>query len=388
MVVPVGATLFGRQARRFQMTATITRTDQRWAILDPAVDPEDDLEYLRAVVEWHFSEETGSPFWLSRAKTLGFDPLRDIRTFDDLRQFPNVADELRNVPVKDLIPRGYGPNPPAPQVFESGGATGAPKRTILMPDWIEAVVDRTLRGPQFTGRRPADILVAMPTGPHQCGCLYNHLAARENVVKFSVDVDPRWVRKLLSRGEKAQVAAYIEHVLDQIEDVLSSQDIGLLVITPRLLDACSRRPRLADLINSKVDLVFWSGTHMSVDERFELGLVDFPGMKMLSSYSGAMILEGATERPGLTPDEEIIYDTRSPVVTFRVIDPATGDVVDHGERGRVVMTHLSKGMFLPNNLERDTAVRVAGPGGHFGDSVSAPQPVEVFAGETVIEGIY
>lgn len=370
------------------MTATITRTDQRWDVLDPAVDPEDDDEYLRAAVEWHFGEETGSPFWLSRAKTLGFDPLRDIRTFEDLRQFPNVVDELRHVPVKDLIPRGYGPNPPAPQVLETGGTTGAPKRIILMPDWIEAAVDRMLRGPQFAGRRRADILVATPTGPHQGGCFYDHLVARENIVKFSVDLDPRWVRKLLSRGETAQATAYIEHVLDQIEDVLSSQDIGLLVITPCLLDACSRRPRLADLINSKVDLVFWGGTHMSVDERFELGLVDFPGMKMLSSYSGALILEGATERPGLTPDEEVIYDPRSPVVTFRVVDPVTGDVVRHGERGRVVMTHLSKGMFLPNNLERDTAVRVARLDGHFGDSVSAPRPVEVLSGERVIEGIY
>jgi hypothetical protein len=366
---------------------TAVMTDQRWAILDPSVDPENDDEYLRAAVEWHFGEETGSPFWLRRAKTLGFDPLRDIRTFEDLRQFPNIVDELRHVPVEDLIPRGYGPNPPAPKVFETGGTTGAPKRIILMPDWIEATVDRMLKSPQFAGRRPANILVATPTGPHEIGSFYDYLVERQNIVKFSIDLDPRWVKKLISRGETKQVSAYIEHVLDQIEDVLRSQDIGLLVITPPLLDACSRRPRLADLINSKIDLLFWGGTHMSVDERFELGLVEFPGMKMLSRYSSAMILEGATERPGLTPDEEIIYDTRSPVVTFRVVDPATGEVVRYGERGQVVMTHLSKGMFLPNNLERDTAVRVAGPSGHVGDSVSAPQPVETFDGRPVIEGI-
>jgi hypothetical protein len=32
--------------------------------------------------------------------------------------------------------------------------------------------------------------------------------------------------------------------------------------------------------------------------------------------------------------------------------------VPYGARGQVVMNHISKAMFLPNNLERDTAIRV------------------------------
>jgi len=54
----------------------------------------------------------------------------------------------------------------------------------------------------------------------------------------------------------------------------------------------------------------------------------------------------------------------------------------------VVMNHVSKGMFIPNNLERDTAVRVLGPQGSVGDSVSEVAPVAVFGGERVIEGVY
>jgi hypothetical protein len=54
----------------------------------------------------------------------------------------------------------------------------------------------------------------------------------------------------------------------------------------------------------------------------------------------------------------------------------------------VVMNHISKTMFLPNNLERDTAIRVPGPQGQVGDSVSEVQPVETFDGEAVIEGVY
>jgi hypothetical protein len=75
-------------------------------------------------------------------------------------------------------------------------------------------------------------------------------------------------------------------------------------------------------------------------------------------------------------------------VAFRVVDPETGDTVPYGERGQVVMNHISKGMFIPNNLERDSAVRLAGPDGQIGDSVSEVKPVETFEGEAVIEGVY
>ena len=34
--------------------------------------------FLREAMEWHFSPATGSPFWLERARTLDFDPRRDV----------------------------------------------------------------------------------------------------------------------------------------------------------------------------------------------------------------------------------------------------------------------------------------------------------------------
>jgi hypothetical protein len=42
--------------------------------------------------------------------------------------------------------------------------------------------------------------------------------------------------------------------------------------------------------------------------------------------------------------------------------------------------------FVPNNLERDTVIRVAGPEGQVGDSVSEVKPVETLGGEAVNEG--
>src|SRR4051812_44202656 len=88
--------------------------DRRVAEFDLAADfslldvpretpPADADAYLRAAVAWHFGTGTGSPFWLDAAKDLDFNPLIDVRTFTDLRLFPNLTDQLRSVPVEDLI---------------------------------------------------------------------------------------------------------------------------------------------------------------------------------------------------------------------------------------------------------------------------------------------
>ena len=68
---------------------------------------EDPGAYLQTALAWHFGEDTGSAFWLRTAKTLDFNPLTDIKTFEDLRLFPNLVNELRTVPVEDLVRAHY-----------------------------------------------------------------------------------------------------------------------------------------------------------------------------------------------------------------------------------------------------------------------------------------
>ena len=63
--------------------------------------------HVRDTMRWHFSPETGSPFWLEFAKKLDFDPRRDVRSFDDLRRFPAFEDDwLRGGPVERWVPKG------------------------------------------------------------------------------------------------------------------------------------------------------------------------------------------------------------------------------------------------------------------------------------------
>ena len=93
-------------------------------------------------------------------------------------------------------------------------------------------------------------------------------------------------------------------------------------------------------------------------------------------------------RQPLSADDPVIHDAHSPYITFSVIDPETGRSVPYGERGQVVMNHVSKSMCLPNNLARDPAIRVLGPAGQVGDSLSEVKPVQTFGGGAVIEGVY
>src|SRR5262245_17801460 len=51
--------------------------------------------HVREIIEWHFNPETGTPFWLERAKNLDFDPRKDIQTYEDLDRFGFFQDEWR-----------------------------------------------------------------------------------------------------------------------------------------------------------------------------------------------------------------------------------------------------------------------------------------------------
>ncbi len=362
-----------------------------FSLLDvPRSVPVEDAEaYLRAAIAWHFGEETGSQFWLRTAQTLNFNPLTDVNTFADLRLFPNLVNELRSVPVEDLIPRGYsspGSPPPLPQIFESGGTTGAPKRTVQLPDWIAQVVQwqtEDFAGGGFV--RDRGFLCLMPSGPHGVGYFSRLVSERLGAAFHAIDIDPRWVKKVAARNAAPEVAAYIDHVIEQAVFVLQTQRVANLHTTPPLLEAIARRDRVVDLINDKIRYLLLSGAHVDADT-LDLLRDIFPATAITMAFGSTMVLSQAVTRS--TDDDAFVFDPRTPYVVFWVVDPDTGQRVPYGQRGQVVMNHISKGMFIPNNLERDLAIRMPGPAGQLSDSVSQVRPVTTFEGEAVVEGVY
>jgi phenylacetate-coenzyme A ligase PaaK-like adenylate-forming protein len=357
--------------------------------LDVAPLHPDPDEFIRAAMDWHFSPTTGSRFWLERAKSLEFDPRADVKSFEDLTLFPNVANELRDVRARDLIPQGYGPHPEVIGIYESGGTTGAPKRIVMLRDWWDRELARQVAHLDARGvPRNRDWLALLPSGPHMAGALARSLAAAVGGVAFTIDMDPRWVKKLIAAGKADEANAYAEHLIDQAAFVLQTQDIGVLFSTPPLLERLARRDDLVELVREKVQLIEWGGAHMDVDTRQLYRTEIFPGLTIAGGYGSTMVLGGAPERPDLTDEDPCIFDPPSPYITFSVVEPDTGHLVPYGRRGQVVMNHVSKSFLLPNNLERDMATRMPPLEGQVGDSVADVTPVQQFDNETVIEGVY
>ena len=156
-------------------------------------------EWVKEVVEWHFNPETGCQFWLEWAEKAGWEPRKEVRSFDDLTKFPQFEDEwLRGGPVRRWVPRGLADKPV--YVFETGGTTGIPKSRVAMDDFRTdyELFSETLPEEHFP--RGSNWLMLGPSGPRRLRLAVEHLAHFRGGICFCVDLDPRWVIKLIKKG--------------------------------------------------------------------------------------------------------------------------------------------------------------------------------------------
>ena len=216
-------------------------------------------QHLADVMNWHFSPDTGSPFWLEMRSQLGFDPVKDIHSFADLSLFPDVSRLLRDVAIEDLQPKGLAKTPLA-GIFESGGTTGKPKRVVAYEAWFTQLVDWRLEGVDKLPRdRPKNTLAIIPGGPHIVGAINLRYAKLLGGQYFTVDLDPRWVKKLIQGGDMSAVKAYSDHLIDQAEQIITTQSLAYLIATPPLLEAIARRRPLAEYLNQTLETITWGG---------------------------------------------------------------------------------------------------------------------------------
>ena len=346
--------------------------------------------WVREVVEWHFDPATGSPFWLDWAERAGWDPRGEVHGFDALKKFGHFEDEwLRGGPVRRWVPKGLADRPVF--VFETGGTTGIPKSRIAIDDFRTdyELFSETLPDECFP--RGSNWLMLGPSGPRRLRLAVEHLAQYRGGICFCVDLDPRWVIKLIKKGWMDHLKAYQAHVIDQALTVLSAgHDIKCLFSTPKLIEALATRleDEGSSIRETGITGIFAGGTEFTPQwNRFaHEELLD--GVYMTPTYGNTLM--GLAGSPPSGPEDgyKITYYAPQPRAVLQVVDPDDADrVVGYGETGRVMLTTLTKEFFVPRFLERDEGEREPPCDQYPWDGVSGVRPFSALASSTTV-GVY
>ncbi|MBL6725524.1 MAG: hypothetical protein ISQ09_10600 [Rubripirellula sp.] len=362
-----------------------------------AADAKDRLnEHTLKTVHWHFSDETGSPFWLQKKSELNFDPLKDVKGFDDLKKFPHFEDEwLRGGPVNRWVPKGHAGKPT--YVFETGGTTGIPKSRVVLEDhWKDyELFSDTLPDEYFP--RNSNWLMLGPSGPRRLRLAVEHLAQHRGGICFCIDLDPRWVVKLIKKGWMEHLEEYKKHCIDQAVTVLTAgHDIKCMFATPKLLESLGEalEEKGTSLPEVGITGIFSGGTEFTPQwtkfcvEELLGGSPEEGGVYMTPTY-GNTLMGLACSKPVTAADGyKISYYAPQPRAVTEVVSFDDYDqVVGYGETGRVKLYTLTDEFFVPGFMERDEGEREAPFNTYPWDGVSGVRPFHELASATTV-GVY
>jgi phenylacetate-coenzyme A ligase PaaK-like adenylate-forming protein len=353
--------------------------------------------HVREIVAWHFDPQTGSPFWVDAAQgknpllKLDFDPRKEVKSFEDLKKFGLFEDDwLRGGPVRRWLPKALVNKPT--YVFETGGTTGIPKSRVVVEDhWIDyEQFSATLPDKHFP--KGSNWLMLGPSGPRRLRLAVEHLAQYRGGIAFCVDLDPRWVIKLIKKGWMEHLKAYQDHVIDQAMTILSAgHDIKCAFMTPKLLDALAGRLEKEGSSIAKAGLtgIFCGGTEMTSQWiRFAMEEYLGPDVYIAPTYGNTLMGLAASDQPTAADGFKICYYAPQPRAVAEVCDfDDYNKVVPYGAEGRVMLTTLTKELFIPRFMERDEGVREKPSAKYPWDGVSGVKPFRGFAASTVV-GVY
>ena len=353
-------------------------------------------EHTLKTVHWHFSDETGSPFWLEKKAELNFDPLTEVKSFDDLKKFPLFEDEwLRGGPVRRWVPKGHDGKPTF--VFETGGTTGIPKSRVVIEDhWKDyELFSDTLPDEHFP--KGSNWLMLGPSGPRRLRLAVEHLAQHRGGICFCIDLDPRWVVKLIKKGWMEHLEEYKKHCIDQAITVLTAgHDIQCMFTTPKLLESLGEalEERGTSIQEVGIKGIFSGGTEFTPQwtrfcvEELLGGSVDEGGVYMTPTY-GNTLMGLAGSKPITAADGyKISYHAPQPRAVTEVVEfEDYNQVVGYGKTGRVKLYTLTDEFFVPGFMERDEGEREMPFDKFPWDGVSGVRPFHEIATATTV-GVY
>ena len=347
-------------------------------------------------VQWHFHDSTGSPFWLEKKAELSFDPLSEVKEFEDLKKFPLFEDDwLRGGPVRRWVPQGLSDRPT--YVFETGGTTGIPKSRVVIDDFrIDyEMFSQTLPDKYFP--RGANWLMLGPSGPRRLRLAVEHLCQFRGGICFCIDLDPRWVVKLIKKGWMDHLEEYKKHCVDQAITVLTAgHDVKCMFATPKLLEslAYGLAEKGTSIQECGITGIFSGGTEFTPQwtrfcvEELLGGPTEESGVYMTPTYGNTLMGLACSKPVTAEDDYKIAYYAPQPRAVVEVVDfEDHTQTVGYGETGRVKLYTMTKEFFVPGFLERDEGERESPFDRYPWDGVSGVRPYHAIAAQTTV-GVY
>ncbi len=216
-----------------------------------------------------------------------------------------------------------------------------------------------------------------PTGPHIIGKAARCCAkAMGSPDVFTVDFDPRWAKKLVEGSFASK--RYLKHIEEQALRVIDVQAIGVLFATPAVLDS------LAEKIGNKkrdaIQAIHLGG--MSASNEFMQKLkVSFANAAILSGFGNTLF--GMMPELSYSSENGFDYYPHGQRLLVQITEMNEENEihwpirnVEYGQRGRIVIHRLDEIQFIPNMVERDTAIRIPPLDDEFVlDGIRDPQPI-------------
>jgi len=352
---------------------------------NPHVTVDVDLdEWTRHVVETHFHPDEGTPFWLEWEREHDLDVRSVVSEFRELHEIfePFDEDVLRTIDIERFHPASLDGERRA---YETSGTTGDPKRIIMSEYWREQTRWATRLLPESFSRGNV-LMLGPPGGANNAGIFVQHLAHEWDALSFHVNMDPRWAKRL-SRENQDRFDEYVDHLLDQAEGVLATQDVVVLFTTSRFLE----RPRVRDLVAEyDVEAVYHGGTTLDRDTHRVFREEWYADVALAGEYGNTLVGVAQEAPPHLRGPVEREYHLDNvpayPYFVPEVVDE-DGDLVGYGERGTIRLTVLNEEFFLPLLYERDEATRIQGINPLNWDWIRDPGTASQRQHETM-EGVY
>src|SRR5262249_4094635 len=156
---------------------------------------------------------------------------------------------------------------------------------------------------------------------------------------------------------------------------------------PKLLDALAGRLEKdgSTIAQTGITGIFCGGTEMTSQWiRFAIEELLGPNVYIAPTYGNTLMGLAASEMPTADQGYKIAYYAPQPRAALQVVDFDNPDqVVDYGQSGRVMLTTLTRELFIPRFLERDEGEREPPSAKYPWDGVSGVKPFRGIAAQTV-----